>query len=112
MTTFNIVRKRSNFIHQDLRFHFDYWLLLAIAGLVVVGMLMVYSTTFDIGLLFKDDSGYYFRRQLGALILGLLGMIFIFPFDYHILRRVSVPFLGVTLIALLFVLLFGEALLC
>lgn len=109
MTTFNIVKKRSNFVHQDLRFHFDYWLLLAIAGLVVVGMLMVFSTTFDIGQLYKDDPSYYFRRQLVALVLGLAGMIFIIPFDYHILRRVSVPFLGLTLIGLLFVLSFGES---
>ncbi len=106
MTTVNIVRKRSNRVNPVLRFRFDYWLLLAIAGLLVLGMLMVYSTTFDYGLRFQDDATYYFRRQFLAMGLGLLGMVGIMQFDYHILRRFSVPFLGVTLLGLLFVLFF------
>ncbi len=108
MTTVNIVRKKSNRVNPVLRFRFDYWLLLAIAGLLVLGMLMVYSTTFDYGLRFQDDATYYFRRQFLALGLGLLAMVGIMQFDYHILRRFSVPFLGLTLLGLLFVLFFSN----
>ncbi|MBK7893998.1 MAG: putative peptidoglycan glycosyltransferase FtsW [Candidatus Promineifilaceae bacterium] len=106
MTTVNIVRKRSNLINPVLRFRFDYWLLLSIAGMLVLGMLMVYSTTFDYGLRFQDDATFYFRRQFLALGLGFLAMVGVMQFDYHILRRFSVPFLGMTLLALLFVLFF------
>ena len=106
MATVNVVRKRSIRVSPVLRFRFDYWLLLAIAGMLVLGMLMVYSTTFDYGLRFQDDPTFYFRRQMMALGLGLVAMVGVMQFDYHILRRFSVPILGVTLVALLFVLFF------
>lgn len=109
MTSVNVIRKRSSRVRPGLGFQFDYWLLLAVAGLVVIGMLIVYSTTFDYGLRFQDDSTYYFRRQLVALLIGLAAVVIIMQFDYHILRRFSVPILAVTLLALLAVLFFGEA---
>ncbi len=109
MATLNVLRKSTNRVHPGIRFHFDYWLLLSIAGLVVIGMLMVYSTTFDLGLLVKDDAGYYFRRQFVAMALGIVGFVAMMQFDYHILRRFSVPILGLTLGGLLFLLVFGEA---
>lgn len=88
---------------------FDYWLLLALAGLIVGGLLMVYSATFDLGLLAKDDSLYYFRRQFAALGIGLLVTLFLLQFDYHIFQKFSILIMGGTL-ALLTVLLFvGQA---
>ena len=109
MATVNVVRKQTNRIRPGARFQFDYWLLLTVAGLIIIGMLMVYSTTFDYGLLFKDDPTYYFRRQFIALMLGLVGLVMIMQFDYHAMRFISVPFLGLTLIALVVVLFFGQS---
>jgi cell division protein FtsW (lipid II flippase) len=37
--------------------------------LVVFGFLMVFSTTFDLGYRFKDNSMYYITRQMGAMII-------------------------------------------
>lgn len=109
MTTFNVVRKNSNRVRPGTRLQFDYWLLLTVAGLLIIGMMMVYSTTFDYGLLFKDDPTYYFQRQFVAMLLGLAGILVIMQFDYHAFRRISVPFLAVTLLGLVVVLFFGEA---
>lgn len=109
MTTVNVIRRQSNRAQPGIRFQFDYWLLLAVAGLVVLGMLMTYSSTFDYGIRFWDDPTYYIRRQFSALALGVVGMLAIMRFDYHAFRRISVPFLGVTLAALLFILFFGQA---
>lgn len=111
MASVNVVRKPSSRVHPGLKNQFDYWLLLAVAGLVIIGMLMVYSTTFDYGLRFQDDATYYIERQFGALALGIVGIIIIMQFDYHALRRISVPFLVTTLLALLLLLFFGEAIL-
>ena len=111
MSNINVVRKHNNRVHPGLLFQFDYWLLLAVAGLLVIGMLMVYSTTFDYGLRFQDDAAYYIERQLGAMVLGLLLALVVMQFDYHALRRISVPFLGLTLLALLGILFFGERIL-
>lgn len=109
MTTVNVVRRQNRRVHPGLKLQFDYWLLLAVAGLVVIGMLMVYSTTFDYGLRFYEDATYYIRRQFMALGLGLVAMVLVMQFDYHVLRRFSVPFLGATLLALLGILFFGQA---
>lgn len=106
--TYGVVRKRSALIHPGLKYRFDYWLLLAVAGLLVMGMLLVYSSTFDYGLRFRDDATYYFERQATALFLGLAGIALIIQFDYHVLRRISVPFLALTLLGLVAVLFFGE----
>ncbi len=109
MTTINVIRKRTARVQPGLKSQFDYWLLLALGGLVVLGMLIVYSSTFDLGLQAKGDSLYYIRRQFVALLLGFVGIFVIMQFDYHLLRRVSVPFLVVTLLGLIIVLFFGEA---
>ncbi|MFO7681635.1 MAG: putative peptidoglycan glycosyltransferase FtsW [Chloroflexota bacterium] len=109
MTTVNVVRKQSNRVKPGTRFKFDYWLVLATSGLLILGMMMVYSTTFDYGLLFKDEPTYYFERQLVALLLGLAAIVVLMQFDYHVFRYFSVPFLGLTLLGLAVVLFFGDA---
>lgn len=111
MATLNLSKKQGARVHPGIKAHFDYWLLLAIAGLIIIGLLTVYSTTFDIGLQWKEDSSYYIRRQVIALLIGLGAFVAIMQFDYHILRRISVPFLGLTLIGLLATLFMGESLL-
>lgn len=108
MATINVVRKRTNTLDPQRKFLFDYWMALAIAGLIVVGVLIVYSTTFDLGWLAKDDPTYYIKRQLGALALGLLGIVLIMQFDYHALRRITVPFLLITLVLLAVTLVVAE----
>ena len=93
MTTVNVVRKRGLRVHPKLMFHIDYWLLLAVAGLVIIGLLTVYSTTFDLGRQWHDgDTGYFMRRQLVALGIGLLGFVGVMLFDYQILRKFFVLF--------------------
>ena len=109
MSTINVVRKKTNRVKPGLKFQFDYWLILAASGLILIGMLMVYSTTFDYGLRFQDDATYYFRRQFTALLIGLAAALIIMQFDYHVLRRFSVPLLGLTIAGLLVVLFFGDA---
>lgn len=109
MTTVNRIRQNNTRVHPGLKFHFDYWLLLAIAGLVVIGMLTVFSTTFDLGTLAQDEPAYYIKRQLWALLLGVGAMLIIMQFDYHVLRRFSVLMLLITLVALVALLFFGEA---
>ena len=109
MTTVNVVRKRGLRVHPKLMFHIDYWLLLAVAGLVIIGLLTVYSTTFDLGRQWHDgDTGYFMRRQLVALGIGLLGFVGVMLFDYQILRKFSVVIFGIALVGLLATLIIGE----
>jgi cell division protein FtsW len=105
----NVIRKKGNRVSPKLFFHFDYWLLLAVAGLIVIGLLTVYSTTFDIGRQWHDgDSGYFIRRQLQALVLGLTGFLAVLVFDYHVLRKFSILIFLAALVGLIATLIFGE----
>ncbi|MFQ5398133.1 MAG: FtsW/RodA/SpoVE family cell cycle protein [Anaerolineae bacterium] len=109
MANVNVVRKKSARIQPALKFRFDYWLLLIVTGLLVLGLLMVYSTTFDLGLRQEvGDAAYFFKRQVIALILGSFGIFIITQFDYHAFRNTSIFFMVFTLIILSYVLFFGE----
>ena len=108
MTTVNVVKKRGIRVHPRLMFHIDYWMLLAFAGLVIIGLLTVYSTTFDLGRQWHDgDAGYFMRRQLIALALGLVGFVAVFIFDYHLLRKLSIVIFIVAIIGLIATLAVG-----
>lgn len=108
MASVTVIRKNSSLVQPAIRFQFDYWLLLAVVGLLVVGMLMVYSSTFDLGMRAEGDPTYYFKRQLVAMILGLIGALTIMQFDYHFFRRFSILIMGGTLAALIVLLVIGE----
>ncbi|MBP7998257.1 MAG: cell division protein FtsW [Chloroflexi bacterium] len=109
MTTVRVARQKTHRVLPAIRFRFDVWLLLSVAALLVFGLMMVYDTTFDLGLLAQNNSLYYFQRQLIAAVLGLLGCVAIMQFDYHILRRFSVAIMVITLVSLMFLLFFGES---
>lgn len=109
MAAINVVKKRgTSLLAGRNKLAFDYWLLLATAALLVIGFLMVYSTTFDLGNRFEDNPVYFLTRQLVAMGLGIAAIIVFIQFDYHILRYVSVPLIAFTGIVLLFMLLFGQ----
>ena len=109
MTTMKISPKGRSQISPKLKFHFDYWLLLAIAALIIIGLLTVFSTTYDIGLQWKGDSSYYIRRQLLALILGMVCFVGVMAFDYHFFRRFSVILILFSLAGVVMTLYFGES---
>ena len=109
MTTVNIVRKKGYRVHPKLMFHIDYWLLLAIAGLILIGLFTVYSTTFDLSWWkFDGDTTYYIRRQLLAGLVGLAGFLAVILLDYHILRKFSIVIFAVALVGLIATLFIGE----
>lgn len=109
MATIQVVKKRGQTILAGRnKLAFDYWLLLGTAALLVFGFLMVYSTTFDLGLRFKDNPVYYMTRQVGAMVLGVSIIFVLMQFDYHVLRYVSLPLIVLTIVLLMFVLFFGQ----
>ncbi len=111
MTTLNVIRKKKGRVRSGQTFMVDYWLALSVGGLIILGLLMVYSTTFDIGNRWQGDATYYLRRQVLALAAGFVVILLMLRYDYHQLRRFSVPLLLGTLLLLLVVLLFGDRIL-
>lgn len=87
---------------------FDVLLLVAVGALVAFGLMMVYSTTFDWAYQEHQNTGYFFQRQLLWLGVGLAALFVTARLRYHWWRRLAVILLGVTLLMLAWVLVFGS----
>ena len=86
----------------------DYTLLLAVVGLVIIGLMMVYSATFDwsyqaYGSSFRIASRQFLWVGAGLVVMGLVASV---PYDDW--RQWAVPIMGGTLLLLILVLLIGE----
>ena len=86
----------------------DYPLLIVVGALVAIGLMMVYSTTFDWGYQQYGDPAYFVVRQVLWLALGVAVMIGMLRVDYTLWHRFSIPLMGVALALLIGVLLFGQ----
>lgn len=86
----------------------DGTLLILVLLLVVCGLIFLYSTSAYNGRVKFHDPAYYFKKQLFATSLGMMGMYLVSCMDYHIITRMA-PFLYVVSMGLsLAVLLFGD----
>lgn len=72
------------------RFFFDYTILFTVIFLLLFGLVMLYSTSsYEANIKF-GDSAYYFRKQVFASAIGLVGMIVVMLIDYRITKRFAV----------------------
>lgn len=69
----------------------DSWLLLLTVLLVGVGLIFVLSASQALAINQHLSALYYFQRQVTAVALGSLAMVFLMRFDYHRLRSYAVP---------------------
>ena len=86
----------------------DQGLLLLVLLLLVCGLVFLYSTSAYNGRVKFHDSAYYFKKQLFATSLGLMGMYLISCMDYHVLVRFAPFFYLIFPFSSLAVLLFGD----
>lgn len=63
---------------------FDYTLLIVVLFLMGFGLVMVYSTSSYSGLQDAGDSAFYFKKQLKASIIGLVGMAAVTLISYKV----------------------------
>jgi cell division protein FtsW len=89
----------------------DWLLVLAAAGLVAMGLMMVYSSTFDMAYRGYGDAAHFFKRQLFALAVGLGAIVVTNLVHYRHLMKVSIPIMLGTLIMLAILALTGQRLL-
>ncbi|MGD8244729.1 MAG: putative lipid II flippase FtsW [Anaerolineae bacterium] len=86
----------------------DYILIAALAGLVILGLMMVYSATFDWSYQEYDSSLHIALRQFRWVGMGIaaLAVCMFVPYDWW--QRAAVPVMGATLLSLILVLLIGD----
>lgn len=86
----------------------DVPLLLAVIALVVFGLIMLYSASFDFSFKEYGSATYMFNRQLRWLALGGLTAFALSFFDYHHWRRMALPAMLATIGLLVTVLVVNE----
>lgn len=86
----------------------DYVLALAVAGLTVIGLMAVYSATFDWSYQQYANSLQIALRQFQWVGLGLVALVVCTFVPYTWWEKVAVPIMGATLLSLLLVLLIGQ----
>ena len=65
----------------------DIVLLILVVILVICGLVFLYSTSAYNGRVRFNDPAYYFKKQIFATALGILGMYVVSKMDYHIILR-------------------------
>ena len=69
---------------------FDYGLLVVVLILVIIGLIILYSTSAYNGRVKFHDSLYYLKKQAFATTLGLAAMYAMANIDYHVWQRFAV----------------------
>jgi cell division protein FtsW len=87
----------------------DYMLLGAVGTLTLLGLMLVYSGSYDLAYITQEgNAAYYLTRQLIFLAIGVLAMLLLTRSDYMSWRRWSVLLMAGALILLGIVLVFGS----
>ena len=82
---------------------FDYSLLFIIVFLLGFGLVMIYSTSSYNAQIKFNDAEFYFKKQIKAVIIGVVLMYAAYRFDYHWLKKFALPIflLAITFIVLI-----------
>ncbi|MBN1666859.1 MAG: FtsW/RodA/SpoVE family cell cycle protein [Anaerolineales bacterium] len=99
---------RAKEVQRTLRLSFDVPLILVTITLILYGLLMVYSTSWDVAMKMEQPATFFFTRQLLWLALGGGGAIFLAFFNYHYWQKLSILGMIATIALLLIVLLLNE----
>ncbi|HMK09188.1 MAG TPA: putative peptidoglycan glycosyltransferase FtsW [Anaerolineales bacterium] len=87
---------------------FDPWLLILVGIMIVFGLVMVYSSSWDVSYRLFGNPNALILRQLGNLGFGLIAMVAAALFPIRYLRKLATPII-LTTIFVLFVLLLVSA---
>ncbi len=102
-------KKRSKwFVKKGEAGSIDLVFLILVLCLLTFGLIMLASASYVSALHKYGDSYHYIKRQLLFALFGVAMMLALpYIFDYHALRRVSIPLFGVSVIMLILVLIPG-----
>jgi cell division protein FtsW len=92
-------RTRTNTLKRE-QHQPDYVFLIAVIGLVAIGVLMVYSSSAMASFLSDDDQFKVVGPQVVWAAVGLVSMAIVTRIDYRYWRLASVPLFGVAVILL------------
>lgn len=86
----------------------DLILVAAVMALCLFGLLMVYSASPDFSIFEHGNPYHILNKQILWMLLGAVIISVLTRIDYHLIQRVAVPVMGLTLALLVLVLVRGE----
>jgi len=95
-------------VARSFDLHLDVPLVLFVVAILVVGLLMVYSSSWKSAQAGGEADTYYVFRQMGFVVLGCLAALAASMFDYHRYQRLVMPMVFTALILLALVLVMGS----
>lgn len=81
----------------------DYGVFYSVLILLSIGIVMVYSASSYYAMFKYKSSTYFLKKQLFSSLLGIIAMIIFMKIDYHKLKKVTLPLMGITIPLLLLV---------
>lgn len=87
---------------------YDYTLLVTLFLLIIAGLVLLVSSSSYNGEVKFQDAFYYFKKQIFAVLIGILGMYLAANTDYHCWERFSIPVYVVSILLSVAVLLIGD----
>lgn len=100
------LNQRGQPIHKPLALY-DKWLILAVSGLVIIGLMMVASSSVMIATKTFHQPFHYLIRQLCFLMVGLFAVVVIIRTHSNVWEKLSVPLLLICFFLLIAVLIPG-----
>jgi len=99
----------TSLARRPLRLSVDVPLILIVITLLVFGLLMVYSASWDYSIVvLEKPPTYMFVHQLRSLGIGIVGMIVLSRLDYRYWGKLALPLMLINLGLLVAVLVIGE----
>ena len=103
-----VSRKKKGLNRHRVQLSFDVPFLLVVITLLIFGLVMVYSASYDYSNRFYGDPTTIFYRQLLWMVIGLSIAITLAILDYHRWQQIAVALMGITIFGLIAVLFINE----
>ena len=101
-------RIRKKFRLFSVRAGMDLPFFFLVLTLLVIGLIMLFSSSYAYAYYNYGNSYYFIIRQAGFAVAGIFIMVVISYFDYHHLHKLAIPILLVTYMLLVLVLFMPE----
>ena len=99
---------KKNNKNKEKMGNIDYVVFFTVIILLAIGIIMVYSSSSYYSLYHNGSSTTFLKKELFAAVAGIIAMLFFMCFDYHKLKKLTVPVLLLTIPLLLLVRLFDS----
>lgn len=97
------VRKKFRILSKGSGLDLPFFLL--VLGILIIGLIMMFSASYPYAFTKYGDSYYFIKRQLIFAVIGVAIMIGLSYFDYHHLHKFAVPVLAASWFFLVLVLI-------